>query len=155
MTLLLASLLSTPVELMPNAGHQARRTAGARHERTLFAVAWMAWLGAGVRATRGLPTTASGAWTRFLCLYPFHNPHHSGAGVPRLEVLPASPFEQPGIFRGGPLPPGQHDEHVNIKKLRKVRDVRVRNHMFDNEHSPILGRCPVYIRENLHALFII
>jgi hypothetical protein len=25
----------------PNAGHQARRTAGARHERTLFAVAWM------------------------------------------------------------------------------------------------------------------
>jgi hypothetical protein len=29
-----------------NAGHQARRAAGARHERTLFAVAWMPWLGA-------------------------------------------------------------------------------------------------------------
>ena len=32
----------------PNAGHQARRTAGARHERTLFAVAWMPWLGQGL-----------------------------------------------------------------------------------------------------------
>jgi len=32
--------------LMPNARHQARRAAGARDERTLFAVAWMPWLGA-------------------------------------------------------------------------------------------------------------
>src|SRR2546427_727919 len=38
-----AAHLSEP--LAPNAGHQARRTAGARHERTLFAVAWMPWLG--------------------------------------------------------------------------------------------------------------
>jgi hypothetical protein len=41
-------LLSTPVELGPNAGHQARRTAGARHERTLAAVACMPWFGGGV-----------------------------------------------------------------------------------------------------------
>jgi hypothetical protein len=33
--------------LMPNAGHQARRRAGARHERTLFAVACMPWFGLG------------------------------------------------------------------------------------------------------------
>jgi hypothetical protein len=58
----------------PNARHQARQTAGARHERTLFAVAWMPLLGAGVRATRGLPTTASGALTRLLCLHALHNP---------------------------------------------------------------------------------
>jgi hypothetical protein len=32
--------------MQPNAGHQARRTAGARHERTLFAVAWMPLLSA-------------------------------------------------------------------------------------------------------------
>ena|SRR2546426_296823 len=29
----------------PNAGRQARRAAGARHERTLAAVAWTPWLG--------------------------------------------------------------------------------------------------------------
>ena len=29
----------------PNAGHQARRAAGTRDERTLEAVAWMPWFG--------------------------------------------------------------------------------------------------------------
>src|SRR5437016_9519668 len=32
--------------LAPNAGRQERRTVGARHERTLFAVACTPWLGA-------------------------------------------------------------------------------------------------------------
>jgi hypothetical protein len=36
--------------------------------------AWMPLLGAEVRATRGLPTTASGALTRLLCLHALHNP---------------------------------------------------------------------------------
>ena len=31
--------------LLPNARHQARETAGARDERTLFAVACMPWFG--------------------------------------------------------------------------------------------------------------
>jgi hypothetical protein len=31
----------------PNARHQARLRAGATQERTLSAVAWMPWLGAG------------------------------------------------------------------------------------------------------------
>jgi hypothetical protein len=38
----------------PNAGHQARLEAGARHERTLEAVVWMPWLGAA-RARRHAP----------------------------------------------------------------------------------------------------
>src|SRR6266581_8214535 len=71
-----------------NAGHQARRTAGARHERTLFAVAWMPWLGAVVIVTPGLPTTASGALTRLLCLHALHHPQHLGRRVPRLPVRP-------------------------------------------------------------------
>jgi hypothetical protein len=42
----------SPVPLAPNAKHQARQTAGATQERTLFAVACMplfggAWRGAG------------------------------------------------------------------------------------------------------------
>src|SRR5262245_57025997 len=45
--LLLAYLLSSPVKLMPNARYQARRTAEARHERTLVAVACMPWFGGG------------------------------------------------------------------------------------------------------------
>src|SRR5713101_4287140 len=42
--------VSVPVTMqwtMPNAGRQARLKAGARHERTLAAVAWTPWLGAG------------------------------------------------------------------------------------------------------------
>src|SRR5438105_2012835 len=60
-------LFSSPMlRKQPNAALQARRTAGARYERTLFAVAWMPWLGAGVLGTPGLPTTAFGALTRLL-----------------------------------------------------------------------------------------
>jgi hypothetical protein len=35
----------------PNAGRQARQAAGARDERTLFAVAWTPLLGAGAAPT--------------------------------------------------------------------------------------------------------
>ena len=37
---------------LPNARHQARQTAGARHERTLFAVACMPWFGQAVAMRR-------------------------------------------------------------------------------------------------------
>jgi hypothetical protein len=42
---LLAYLLSTPVEPMPNARHELRLEAGARYERTLEAVSSMPLLG--------------------------------------------------------------------------------------------------------------
>jgi hypothetical protein len=49
-----AYLLSTPVELGPNAGHQARREAGA--QRTLYAVACMPVLGVPVWDCEGYPS---------------------------------------------------------------------------------------------------
>jgi hypothetical protein len=49
---LLAYLLSTPVELMPNATRQPRPEAGA--QRTLEGVGWTRWLGAGEGKDPGL-----------------------------------------------------------------------------------------------------
>ena len=84
--------VSTSFMWRPNAGYQARRTAGARYERTLFAVAWMPVFGAGVIRARGLPTTAFGALTRLLCLHTFHNSEQLGRRVPRLTVRPPCPI---------------------------------------------------------------
>ncbi len=60
--MLLPILLSSTKNVLavePNARHQARRAAGARHERTLAAVACMPWFGTGW--ARGLTRMASHA----------------------------------------------------------------------------------------------
>src|SRR5262249_46668216 len=52
---------------LSNAGRQARRAAGARHERTLAAVACTPWLGAGRAGTRCSPALAPHASWGFAC----------------------------------------------------------------------------------------
>jgi hypothetical protein len=110
--------------------------------------------GAEVRATRGFPTT-SGALTRVLCLHALHHSQQLGRRVPRLMVRPPCPFQESRIFLQGPFPSGEHDEHLNIKQLGKMRRVRAGDDMLHDQQLTVLGGCPVYGGENLETLRVV
>ena len=69
-------------------------------------------------------------------------------------VAPAGGGQQLGKFSGGALAASDHEHHVDVKELRKMRFFRTRHNEIGGEHPTGPDHRPAQIGEDPHAFVI-